>query len=133
MYRSSSQLLIYGLMELILRNAFTHGTSTAHTTLHHLQQLINVVGSRPFLMFNNINTAIHLRFLNQFSISTHAMLAVRLGELIGYQCGGVETCEGDELPAVSELAEALDVGLLLVARHGGLPVEGWGKIVCEPT
>jgi hypothetical protein len=35
----------------------------------------------------------------------------------------VQTGQGDELPAVTQLAEALDVGLLLVAGHGLLPVE----------
>ena len=30
----------------------------------------------------------------------------------------MKTCEGDELPAVSELAETLNVGFLLAGRHG---------------
>ena len=30
----------------------------------------------------------------------------------------MKPCKGDELPAVPELAKALDVGFLLVGRHG---------------
>ena len=30
----------------------------------------------------------------------------------------MKTCEGDELPTVPELAEALNVGFLLAGRHG---------------
>ena len=54
-----------------------------------------------------------------------------LGELVADQGCAVQTGQGDELPAVSELAETLDVGHLLVAGHGGFPVEGWGEVVCE--
>jgi len=30
----------------------------------------------------------------------------------------VKTCKGDELPAIPELAKALDVGFLFVGCHG---------------
>ena len=42
----------------------------------------------------------------------------------------MEASESDELPAVAELGETLNVGLLFRARHGGFPVEGGGEIVC---
>jgi len=43
----------------------------------------------------------------------------------------VQTGEGDELPAVAELGEALDICFLLVAGHGCFPVERGGEVVCE--
>jgi hypothetical protein len=43
----------------------------------------------------------------------------------------VQAGQRDELPAVAELGEAADVGLLVVARHGRLPVEGGGEVVGE--
>ena len=43
----------------------------------------------------------------------------------------MQACEGDELPAVAKLSEALDVGLLVGGGHGALPVEGGGEVVGE--
>jgi hypothetical protein len=43
----------------------------------------------------------------------------------------VQAGEGDELPTVAEGGQTTNVRLLLVARHCGFPVEGWGEIVSE--
>ena len=43
----------------------------------------------------------------------------------------MQTGECDELPAVAELGEALDICFLLVAGHGCFPVERGGEVVCE--
>jgi hypothetical protein len=128
---SSSTLRNNHSFELVLRNTSTHGTRTRHTTLHHLQQLIRVVRTRPLLMLHHIHTAIHLRLLDQLAIGTHALLAVRAAELIRDERGGVQTSQGDELPAVPEVGKTLDVRLLLVARHRSLPVERRRQVVRE--
>jgi hypothetical protein len=118
--------------ELILSNTLAHGTGTANTAAHHLKQVIRVVGTTPFLVCDNVDTVVHLWLLDQLAVCSHALLGIGLGELIGDEGGLVETGEGNELPAVAELCETLNVGLLLVAGHGGLPVEGWGEIVGQP-
>ena len=118
-------------MELILSNTGTHGAGTRHTTLDHLQQLINVIGSRPLLVLNNIDTSLHLWLLDKLAVSSHASGAVLLGELIGDKGGGVETSKGDELPAVSEGSKSLDVSLLIILLHSSLPVEGWRQVVSQ--
>lgn len=118
-------------MELILRNALPHRTRTTHAALHHLQQLIDIIGTTPLLMLDHVHTAIHLGFLDQLPVRPHALLAVCLGELVRDERRGVQARERDELPAVAELREPLDVGLLLGAGHGRFPVEGGGEVVCE--
>ena len=45
------------------------------------------------------------------------------------QRGGVQACQGDELPDVAQLAQSLDESGLLVHGHGLRPVEGWGQVV----
>jgi hypothetical protein len=113
------------LMELVLGHAFAHRTGAAHATLHHLQQLIDIVSTGPLLVLDDVDTTVHLGLLHKLAVRTHALLAVRFGELIRDQGGGVQTCKRDKLPAVSQLAETLDVSGLLVARHSRLPVERW--------
>jgi hypothetical protein len=110
-------------MELILCNPFPHRRCRTHTASHHLQEVVHIVGTRPFLMSYDINLACHLRLLYKLSVCSHSLLSICFGELIRDQSCGVQPCEGDELPAVSELSETLDVGLLLVTGHGSLPVE----------
>ena len=82
-------------------------------------------------MFDHVDLTFDFRFLDELSVRTHALLGERFGELVGYQSGRVQAGERDELPAVTQLGEALDVGFLLVAWHGGFPVEGWGEVVGE--
>lgn len=82
-------------------------------------------------MRHDIDLVLHLGLLDQLSISPHPLLGVGLGEDVGDERGGVQAGEGDELPAVAEFGEALDVRLLLVARHGRLPVEGGREVVRE--
>lgn len=43
----------------------------------------------------------------------------------------MQTRERDELPAVAQLAQTLDIRLLLRARHGSLPVERGREVVSE--
>jgi hypothetical protein len=118
-------------MELILRHALPHRTRAAHATLHHLQQLIDIVRARPLLMLDHVAARVHLRLLHQLAIRAHPLPAVRLRELIADQRGGVQARKRDELPAVAQLREALDVRLLLGARHGRLPVERGRQVVRE--
>lgn len=82
-------------------------------------------------MLDDIDAGLDLGLLDELAVGAHADLAVGLGELVADEGGGVETRKSDELPAVAELGEAADVGLLLVAAHGGLPVEGRRKVVGE--
>lgn len=133
-FTSCDHLCVFAhLMELLLRHTFTHRTSTAHTTLHHLQQLVDVIGSRPFLVLDHVDAAVHLGLLHQLAIGTHALPAVRLGEGVRDQGRRVQTSKRDKLPAVSQFAETLNVRLLLRARHGSFPVERWRKVVSEPV
>lgn len=118
-------------MELILRDTLTHSGSRANTTSDHLQQLIDIVGTTPLLMLDDINTQLRLGLLHQLAIRTHTLLAVRLGKLVANQGRGVQTSQGDKLPAVAQLGQTLDVSDLLVGRHGGLPVERGGQVVGE--
>jgi hypothetical protein len=110
-------------MELVLCHTFAHCTGTAHTTLYHLEQLINVIRTTPLLVLDDIDAAVHLGLLYQLAIRAHALSTVCLCELVRDERRGVQTRERDKLPAVPELAETLDVRFLLVAWHRRLPVE----------
>jgi len=112
------------ILELLLRNTLAHGAGAADTASHHLQQVVDVVGTAPFLVGDNVDLALHLGLLHQLAVRAHAVLGVRLGELVRDERGRVQTGQRDELPAVAELAETLDVRLLLLGGHGSLPVEG---------
>lgn len=117
------------LFELILCDTLAHSTCATDTTSDHLQHLIDIVSTTPFLMGNNINLVLDLWLLNKLAISTHALLRVRLGEGVADEGGGVQASKGNELPAVAELSETLDVSLLLGGGHGLLPIERGGKVV----
>lgn len=82
-------------------------------------------------MRHDVDLVLHLGLLDQLAIRPHTLLRVGLGKDVGDQRRGVEAGEGDELPTVAELGEAIDVRLLLVARHGRLPVERGGEVVRE--
>lgn len=82
-------------------------------------------------MGDDVDTLLHLGLLHELAVGAHAVLGEGLGELVRDKRGGVQAGQGDELPRVAELAETLDVGLLLVAGHGLLPVEGGGQVVGE--
>ena len=115
--------------KLILGDTLAHRRGRAHTARDHLQHVVDIVGAGPFLMGDDINFAFDFRFLNKFSIGTHALLSKCFGELIGDQSRGMQTGKRNELPAVAQLGKALDVGFLLVAWHSCFPIEGWRKIV----
>lgn len=55
---------VYSL-ELIFRDTFTHGSGTGHTTRDHFEQFINVIGSRPFLMFEDFYAILCISLVNQ--------------------------------------------------------------------
>lgn len=112
-------------MELILSHALAHGTGTADATGDHLEQVIDVVGAAPFLMLDDVDLALHLGLLDQLAVGAHATLGEGLCELIRDQCRRVQAGERDELPAVAEVGQSLDVGFLVLGGHGGFPVEGW--------
>lgn len=111
-------------MELVLGNTLTHGTRGADTARDHLEQVVHIIGTTPLLMRDNIDLAFHLGLLDQLAVGTHAALRECLGELIRNQRRRVQTRECNELPAVAELGEPLDVGFLILGGHGGFPVEG---------
>jgi hypothetical protein len=117
------------LLELILRDALTHGCCRTHTTADHLQHIIDIIRSTPLLMREHIDLVLRLWLLNDLAVRTHAVLGVRFREGIGHERALVQTCERDELPAVTEFGETLDVGFLLVTRHGSFPVEGGREVV----
>lgn len=110
-------------MELILRHTFTHGTRTAHASRDHLEQVVDVVGAAPLLVRDDVDLVLHLGFLDELAVGAHAALRERLGKGVGDEGRRVQAGQGDELPAVAQLGEALDVGFLVVGGHGGLPVE----------
>lgn len=118
-------------LELILSNSSTHRGSRADPTSQHGQHRVDIARARPLLMRHDIVLAVHLGLLNHLTIRPHAVLSVGSGEVVRDEGVGMQASEGDELPAVAELAEALNVRLLLVAGHGGLPVEGGGEVVGE--
>lgn len=118
-------------MELVFSNALTHGSRTANTARHHLEHLINVVRAAPFLVFDDIDPVIHLGLLDQLAVRPHALLAVRLGELVADERRGVQTGQRDKLPAVAQLGKAADIRLLFRTGHGRLPVERGGEVVGE--
>ncbi len=117
------------LMELVLSDTLAHGGSRGDTAGNHLLQLVDVVCAAPFLMLDNINAKLHLGLLDELAVRAHADLAVGRGEAVADERRGVQAGEGDELPAVAELGQALDISLLLVAGHGRLPVERGGQVV----
>lgn len=87
--------------------------------------MINQIRTTPFLMRDNIDFAVHLGLLDKLAVCAHTLFGVCGSELIGDKGCTVQTGKGDELPAVAELAEALNVGKLFVLGHGCFPVEGW--------
>ena len=119
------------LLELVLSNTLTHRRRRAHTTAHHLQQVVNIVGSTPLLVRKNLDLVLRLGLLDDLAICAHALLGIRFGEGVGHERGLVQTREGDELPAVAESTQALDVSFLLIARHRALPIEGGGEVVSQ--
>ena len=52
-------------------------------------------------MRHHITLDLHLRFLYQFAVGTHPLFSEGFGELVRDERGGMETGEGDELPAVA--------------------------------
>lgn len=119
------------LVKLVLGDTFTHRTRTRDTTSDHLEELVAVVCSAPLLVLHHVDGTVHLGLLDQLAVGAHAVLRVGLGELVADQRGRVQAGQRDELPAVAQGGQASDVGLLLVARHGGFPVEGRGQIIRE--
>lgn len=45
-------------LELIFCDTLTHSSGTRHTTGDHLEKFIDVVGSGPFLMFEDFDTVL---------------------------------------------------------------------------
>src|SRR5690348_14422597 len=117
-------------MKLRLRDSFAHGTRAADTTSDHLEQAVDVASAAPLLVADNINVGLHLGLLDHLAVRPHASLDKGLTELICDQRSRMQARECDELPAVTQSAEAFDVGLLLIGWHGSLPVERGGEVVC---
>lgn len=84
-------------------------------------------------MRHDITADSALLLLDRLAVRTHAPDGVILGELVGDERGLVQAGERDELPAVAQLGETLDVGFLALGVHGRLPVEGGGEVVREPV
>ena len=100
-----------------------HATQSARTD--HRQDLIHVLGPTPLLMRDHVDSTSDLGILDQLRVRFHAVLGESGGKLVRDEGGGVETGQGDELPAVAQLAEAGDVGFLFGGGgHGEGPVEG---------
>lgn len=118
-------------MELILRHTFTHGARAAHAARDHFQEVVDVVGAAPLLVGDDVDLVLHLGLLDEFAVGAHAALRKGLGEGVGDQGGRVQAGQGDELPAVTQLGQPLDVGLLVLGRHGRLPVETRREVVRE--
>jgi hypothetical protein len=45
-------------LELIFRDTLAHGSSTGDTTRNHLEKFVDVVGSGPFLMFEDFDAVL---------------------------------------------------------------------------
>jgi hypothetical protein len=118
-------------MELIFSDTLAHGAGAANTTSHQLEEIICVVGTAPFLVSDDFASRVHLWLLDQLSISTHTMLAVCLGEGISNESSLMQTSKSNELPAVTEFSQSVNVGLLLITWHGSLPVERRRQVVSE--
>lgn len=106
-------------LKLSLSHLLTHGRRARNTSGNHLQHVIDVVRAGPLLVSNHVDSILHLRLLNQRAISLHAVLGEVLRKGVGDEGGRVQARKGDELPAVAELAEARNVGFLLLTGHGG--------------
>lgn len=121
------------LFELILGDALAHGAGGADAAGDHLLQVVDVIRAAPLLVADDVDAELHLGLLDELAVGAHALGGVGAGEAVRGEGGGVQPREGDELPAVAQGGEAADVRLLLVAGHGGLPVEGGGEVVREPV
>jgi hypothetical protein len=122
-------LVLGETLELGLGNLLTHSSSGGNTTSDHLEETVNVVSTRPLLVSNDIDTVLHLGLLDQRSVSLHSLLGVSLSEGVRDKSVGVESSQGDELPAVSKLSKTGDVSLLVIGGHGRLPVERRRQVV----
>jgi hypothetical protein len=118
-------------MELRLGDTLAHGTGTADATGDHLEQVVDVVCATPLLVGDHVDLVLHLGFLDQLAVRAHAALREGPRELVRDQCRRVQARKRDELPAVAEVGESLDVRFLVLRCHGGFPVEGWRKVVCQ--
>lgn len=120
-------------MELLLCDALPHGRGRAHTARDHLLQLVDVRGSRPLLVLDDIDARLHLGLLHNLAIGTHALGSVGLCKRVTGERRCVQAAQRDELPAVAQLREPANIGLLLRGRHSRLPVEGWREVVGQPV
>lgn len=135
MFNVNSLNIFYCLklgLELVLGNTGTHGSSGSNTSSDHSQNTVNVLGSGPLLVLDNLTTLVNLGLLDLATVSLHTLLRVGLGELVGDESVGVQTGKGDELPHVAELGQSADVGLLVLGGHGGGPVERGRQVVSQP-
>lgn len=117
------------LLELIFGNTLAHSRRRTYTAGHHLQKIVDVVCSTPLLMRKHIDLVLRFWFLDDFAVRPHSLLSICLGECVGHKSALVQTGERDELPAVTQFGQALDVGFLLVTWHGGFPVERGREII----
>lgn len=116
-------------MKLILRDALAHSSGTAHAAGDHLLQLVDVGSAAPLLVAHDVDARGHLGLLDELAVGAHALAGVGAGEGVAGQRRRVQARQRDELPAVPQRGQPPDVRLLLVARHGRLPVEGGREVV----
>ena len=45
-------------LELIFRDTLAHGSSTGDTARNHLEEFVDIVGSGPFLMFEDFDAVL---------------------------------------------------------------------------
>ena len=120
------------LLELGLGNTLAHGRSGSSLE-NSVQASIDKVGTRPFLVCQDITADLALLALHQLDVSLHTLLGESSSEQVRDVGVRVETTKSDELPDEAKLAEIPDVALhLLGAELSGIPIERWRQVVCEP-
>mmetsp|Transcript_39405 Transcript_39405/g.80602 ORF Transcript_39405/g.80602 Transcript_39405/m.80602 type:complete len:249 (-) Transcript_39405:847-1593(-) len=83
-------------------------------------------------MRQSLHLVLALLALNHLNIGSGTALRVLLGKEVNAQGVAVESGQGNELPAESELGKVPNEGLHLSIGHScTVPVEGWAQVVCK--
>lgn len=134
------------VLELVLGDALAHGSCGSNTTGDDFHDFIDIGGTGPLLVLENINVVCAFLALYIVDVAEHALLLVGTGKG-GYLCVvnravsrskekfnlffltccqgvGVETTQGDELPDKSELAELANESLdVVISQASSVPKE----------
>mmetsp|Transcript_35335 Transcript_35335/g.80257 ORF Transcript_35335/g.80257 Transcript_35335/m.80257 type:complete len:443 (-) Transcript_35335:520-1848(-) len=118
--------------ELGLGDACAHDARGGCATRDDVAHLVDDLGAAPLLVGDGLDAVLALQPLDELHVGRGAVHAIVLGKVVNAQGVAMEAGQGDELPAIAQLAEVPDERLHLGLGHaGGVPVEGRAQVVGE--